>query len=712
MVKIADAIREANENKRHFIGLEFVAPTTKAGIVTLYDRIERMSSLDPLFCGITWDETGDTADTSIEVASTCQSLLSVNYQVNITGFFSSPADVLRWLSILKAKGIHNLLLTRGSMSTNRIHSFNDGGNARTMPSACENTKEKDDGVDGHHGGTASSCFISAFPHAVDLIRFVRKHFRDYFGIAVVAFPESLKYDAAEPGANTTCSGGDPESEFSFLRDKVDAGADYIITNYIFDCAVFQAFCHQCRKRGIRCPILPSVLPLFQLRHMRSFGVLGLGGAAELASLMESSKDNEGGLKKSVVTFYQKLMKQLLECECGGVYVFTMNMDTSTIAILKGIEVTTHRALPWRLSENEERRRQETVRPVHWSSRVTSYMVRTAQWKQFQSEKWNTIASSNHSSALSLGETAGYHARLLLRSRAKRCTQFLAIQGITDVQRALTELCRIFVSFLDGYGTLPWADELSGETAYVNEHILKPLNARGLFTINSQPPVNGTPSSHKVVGWGPGDGYIYQKGYVEFFCALSAAQTIFTTLEKHPSLQYMAMNRYGKLVRARWHVEDEVEMTGASAVSPNASASSNTGDSSPTSQPCHVSMFGSGVTAVTWGVFPGREIIQPTIVSVDSFRVWVGEAFDLWEAPFPSNDIPAVVRYIQSELVLISVVDNAYQTSPAPLERAVIEVCAKIPPLIPIDLTKLQPASSPKLSASNTVTNTLGTFMTT
>ncbi|KPA80143.1 putative methylenetetrahydrofolate reductase [Leptomonas pyrrhocoris] len=708
MVKIAEAIKQANENGRYFVSFEFTVPTTEAGVITLYDRIERLAALDPLFCGITWDEGGRSAETSIEVASTCQSLLSVNHQVNLTGYASEPEEMLKWLTVLKSKGVCNVLITRGASANKTI--------STTRASSCTTNKSKPaahgtaDDADAMAVGSAPSSppASPAFPHAVDLVRFVRQHFGNFFGIAVVAFPEG-EGDSAD---NVARQAEIEERELRFLKEKMDAGADYIITHSVFDVNVFDHFCQQCRRHGIRCPILPGVLPISQLRQLNAFGLRRLAGTADLVTKMEAVKGSESETRRVVVAFYQDLVKQLLNRGCGGVYLFTMNADYLLVAILKGIEVATHRMFPWRPSENEERRRQETVRPVHWSSRVTSYMVRTAQWQDRKTDKWNPVSGSHHGSALALGEVGGYHARLLLRSRAKRCTQFLVIQGMPEIQTALSALSRIFVAFLDGNGTLPWADELSGETVYVGEHLLKPLNARGLYTINSQPHVNGAPSSHKVVGWGPGDGCVYQKSYLEFFCPLTMAQTVFTTLERYPSLQYMAMDAQGNMVHARWRMDDDSGKD--SEASPPQAAEHDPTVASPTQQPHdRMSLFGVGVTAVTWGVFPGREVIQPTIVSVDSFRAWVGEAFDLWAAPFPGHDVPAVVRYIQSEWVLVSVVDNTYQETPTPLENAVVEICSKIPPLIPVDLSQpRQRATSLTFPAKTGVeSSTLGTFAT-
>jgi methylenetetrahydrofolate reductase (NADPH) len=98
-------------------------------------------------------------------------------------------------------------------------------------------------------------------------------------------------------------------------------------------------------------------------------------------------------------------------------------------------------------------------------------------------------------------------------------------------------------------------------------------------------VNGLPSTHPEVGWGGPGGYCYQKAYVEFFCSPASLKKLLEELPRHTNLSYHAMNAKGE------------EYTNNSAA-------------------------GQGrVNAVTWGVFPGREIVQPTVVDSASFAAW-------------------------------------------------------------------------------------------
>ena len=94
----------------------------------------------------------------------------------------------------------------------------------------------------------------------------------------------------------------------------------------------------------------------------------------------------------------------------------------------------------------------------------------------------------------------------------------------------------------------------------------------------------------IAGWGGPGGYVYQKAYVEFFCSRLKLDDLVDKCKGFPNLTFMAVNKEGNWV-------------------------SNT--------TLHE------VNVVTWGVFPSKEIIQPTVVDPASFMVWKDEAFEIW-----------------------------------------------------------------------------------
>jgi methylenetetrahydrofolate reductase (NADPH) len=140
-------------------------------------------------------------------------------------------------------------------------------------------------------------------------------------------------------------------------------------------------------------------------------------------------------------------------------------------------------------------------------------------------------------------------------------------------------------------SLPWSEAPITSEADIIKADLIDLNKRGFLTINSQPAVNGVKSSDPVYGWGPSNGYVYQKAYLELLVPPQLMDELIKRVERDPDLTYYAVNK-------------------------NKTAELKT--NAP----------GDGPNAVTWGVFPGKEIVQPTIVETISFLAWRDEAFRL------------------------------------------------------------------------------------
>jgi methylenetetrahydrofolate reductase (NADPH) len=130
--------------------------------------------------------------------------------------------------------------------------------------------------------------------------------------------------------------------------------------------------------------------------------------------------------------------------------------------------------------------------------------------------------------------------------------------------------KVFVSFITGkIKKLPFSEgTMNIESEDIND-VLVQLNSNKLLTINSQPRVNGAKSTDPKFGWGPEQGYVYQKAYFELFVHPSIIKDLVTYLEQFPDITFQAMNLSGDKYQ---NVTDD------------------------------------DVNAVTWGVFKGKEII--------------------------------------------------------------------------------------------------------
>jgi methylenetetrahydrofolate reductase (NADPH) len=283
------------------------------------------------------------------------------------------------------------------------------------------------------------------------------------------------------------------------------------------------------------------------------------------------------------------------------YSYTMNLATATRMVLEGLNLIptldqVHPPLPFRPSLGFNRK-SENVRPIFWKNRKASYVQRTQDWDEFPNGRWGDSRSP------AFGEVDSYGIGLRGSNE-----QNIKLYGRPKTVR---DVAGTFVSYLSGkLATLPWSESsITAEVDVIKEQLIS-LNCRGFLTINSQPAVNGAKSSHPVYGWGPRNGYVYQKSYLEVFVSPEVLADLITNIERDPEMTYYAVDKSGTL---------------------------------KTNSP-------DGPNAVTWGVYPGKEIIQPTIVETISFLAWKDEAFRLGQDWAHCYDNDSVSRHLLQSIM--------------------------------------------------------------
>lgn len=258
----------------------------------------------------------------------------------------------------------------------------------------------------------------------------------------------------------------------------------------------------------------------------------------------------------------------------------MNLAQATRMLLEGLDLTPSAGsitppLPWRQSLALNRK-EENVRPIFWKNRNRSYVQRTQEWDEFPNGRWGDSRSP------AFGELDAYGIGLRGTNE-----QNIKLWGRPKTVRDISNL---FVAYVNGeLNSLPWSEQpIMAESQEIKEQLVS-LNRRGFLTINSQPAVNGVKSSHSVYGWGPKKGYVYQKAYLELLVHPEIFTELISRIEINSDLTYYSVDEKGHL-------------------------KTNSRDDGP--------------NAVTWGVFPGKEIIQPTVVESISFLAWKDEAYRL------------------------------------------------------------------------------------
>jgi methylenetetrahydrofolate reductase (NADPH) len=468
-------------------------------------------------------------------------------------------------------------------------------------------------------GKEWSACEDGFEHATDLVRFIKAEYGDFFSICVAGYPEGHPSGFLD-GRITM------DEEYAHLKGKCDAGADFIITQMFYDVDGFLEFVRKCRGLGITIPILPGILPIQNytgFKRMTGFCKTRIPQA--VTDAIEPIKDDDDAVKQFGVSLGIDMCRRILKSGFSpGIHFYSLNLEKSVMGIIDGLglipQTEAIRSLPWRPA-TVEKRRAEDVRPIFWANRPKSYLDRTSTWDEYPKGRWGDVRSpafGNLSDYHLLG-SGGWSSGALKESMAKMYGELASVSDVVNV----------FVRFQRGeVKRLPWSEsaELQQETTVISSPLVW-LNRQGLLTINSQPRVNAAPSSDVTFGWGAPGGYVYQKAYIEFFAPAAVVDALFAAAPSYPSL----------LVHAVRAGSDDVR---ASATKP------------------------TGPVAVTWGVFPNQEIIQPTVFDPTSFVVWKDEAFSVWtqvwsEVYPKSSPSRAVLEEIHDSYSLVTMVDNDF-----------------------------------------------------
>ncbi|XP_039210952.1 methylenetetrahydrofolate reductase [Crotalus tigris] len=489
--RLREKMRRRQESGDKWFSLEFFPPRTANGAVNLISRFDRMGAGGPLFIDVTWHPAGDPGSdketSSMMMATTALNYCGLETILHMTCCNQSRGTITAHLQKAKRLGLKNIMALRGD------------------PFGEEWEEE-----------------LEGFNHAVDLVKHIRQEFDDYFDLCVAGYP-----------------GGHPEAEsyeedLKHLKEKVSAGADFVITQLFFRTETFLKFLRDCQDIGISCPVVPGIFPIQGYHSLRQLVKLSkLVVPQEIKDVIEPIKDNDAAIRNYGIELAVKMCRELLDSGLvHGLHFYTLNREVATLEILRRLGLwkeDPRRPLPWAISAHPKRR-VEDVRPIFWASRPKSYIYRTQEWDEFPNGRWG------NSSSPAFGELKDYYL-FYLKSKSPR-EELLKMWGEElSSEESVYEVFRCYIAGepnRNGHKVtcLPWNDDpLAAETNLMKDELVK-VNRRGILTINSQPSINGKPSTDPIVGWGPEGGYVFQKAYLEFFTSAENIKALLTVLKKY------------------------------------------------------------------------------------------------------------------------------------------------------------------------------------
>ncbi|KAK4548142.1 hypothetical protein LTR36_010011 [Oleoguttula mirabilis] len=578
---ITKKLAAAHAEGRPTYSFEYFPPKTAQGVQNLYDRMDRMHSFGPAFIDVTWGAGGRMSHLTTEMVKVAQSAYGLETCMHLTCTDMEKEKIDNGLREAYQAGCTNILALRGDPPRE---------------------KEKWEQTEG-----------TAFRYARDLIKYIKSKYGSHFDIGVAGYPEGCDEET------------DADAHIPFLKEKIDAGGTFIVTQMSYDADIFIAWVKKCRDAGIpdSVPIIPGIMPIQTYdSFLRRATWTQCRIPPDWMKALEPVKGDDAAVREVGKGLVADFCRKLLD---SGVtmhlHFYTMNLAASTQMVLEELAVTpatnSHdpsiKPLPWRQSLGLNRR-DENVRPIFWRNRNRSYVARTQDWDEFPNGRWGDSRSP------AFGGLDAYGIGLKGTNEHNR--------KLWGEPKSVQEVSELFVGYMSGkIQTLPWSEAPISSEADVLTNDLINLNSRGLLTINSQPAVDGAKSTHVVYGWGPRNGYVYQKAYLEVLIPPTLIQTLVQRMDANIDITYYAVNNSGEL---------------------------------KTNAPQD-----GGPNAVTWGVFPGKEIVQPTIVETVSFLAWRDEFYHLgseWAKCYDEgSESRKLIREITESWYLVNIVDNDFRS---------------------------------------------------
>jgi methylenetetrahydrofolate reductase (NADPH) len=261
-----------------------------------------MARFNPLFITVTWGAGGSTASRSLDLATSCQNDHGMTTCLHLTCTNMEKEILDDALSKAHAAGIRNILALRGDPPR---------GQEYWVPSSGE------------------------FNYAVDLVRYIKKQYGDFFCIGVAAYPEGHA-DGSSPEKQ------DPQLDLPYLREKVKAGADFILTQIFYSIPLFLSFEKMLRddESGLfkTIPIIPAVMPIQSYQSFRRMTKLTNASIPPvLLDRIETVKADDEAVKHLGVDVAVEMINQIrsgTEQRCMGFHFCTFNLERSVAFVLE------------------------------------------------------------------------------------------------------------------------------------------------------------------------------------------------------------------------------------------------------------------------------------------------------------------------------------------------------------------------------------------
>jgi len=283
-MRIADAF---GPGRPTVISFEFFPPKTPEAEARLFDTVARLAPLRPTFVSVTYGAGGTTRRLTRDIVVRIKTEIGLEAMAHLTCLGHTALELAEILDSLTAAGIENVLALRG---------------------------------DPPKGQTTFTPTPGGFAHGAELAAFIRGRWD--VGIVGAAYPE--KHLEAP----------DLETDLRHLKEKVDSGAQVLITQLFFEASTYFEFVERARAAGIGVPIVPGIMPITNVSQIERFTKMcGASIPASLRGLLAGVRDDEDAVTAIGIEWARDQCRALLEGGAPGLHFYTLNRHHSAQEIL-------------------------------------------------------------------------------------------------------------------------------------------------------------------------------------------------------------------------------------------------------------------------------------------------------------------------------------------------------------------------------------------
>lgn len=270
-MKVSDILREDKVT----ISCEIFPPKKGTQLENYKSIVARMAELKPAYISCTYGATGGTSEYTVEIADTINKC-NVPAIAHLTCVSSSKEKVHSVLDELKDRKIENILALRGDIP-----------------------EDSDFPLPNHYS------------HAIELIREVKE--MDYFCIGGACYPEG------HPEAKNM------DEDLSYLKEKVEAGCEYLTTQLFYDNNIYYSFMHKALKKGINVPVVPGIMPVTSAAQIkRSMALTGNLVPRELLMLVDRFGESPEAMTQAGIAYATEQIIDLIANGVNHIHIYSMN----------------------------------------------------------------------------------------------------------------------------------------------------------------------------------------------------------------------------------------------------------------------------------------------------------------------------------------------------------------------------------------------------